>query len=154
MNTWSAGILADISTAVHLGIVGLTKNAFAANSSGVLQLQQTPWETSGLEVSNRKHRLSQLQQHYYHPQHSNHNPNLRISHHIQLNEYLTPIDTRNDQETIPKIQELKRLLYRHPQYHSNPDVLIKCATLCSFNGDNTLLDEWLERFRTLDAISK
>jgi transposase-like protein len=67
-----------------------------------------------------------------------------------------PIDRMNDrgQETMPKIQELKRLMYKYPQCHSNPDVVIKCATLSSFNGDNTLLDEWLERFRTVDAISK
>jgi hypothetical protein len=67
-----------------------------------------------------------------------------------------PIDTRNNQgtlseETILKIQELKKLMYK---YHSNPDAFVKCATYYSTNGDNTLLDEWLERFRTFDAISK
>jgi hypothetical protein len=77
-------------------------------------------------------------------------PNERIS---------QPIDTRNNQgtlseETILEIQELKRLMYKYPQYHSNPDVVIKCVTHFSINGDNTLLDEWLERFRTIDAISK
>jgi transposase-like protein len=64
-----------------------------------------------------------------------------------------PIDRKEDQGTqhLFKIQEFKRLVYK---YHPNPDVIIKCATLSSFNGDNTLLDEWLERFRTIDAIRK
>ena len=63
-----------------------------------------------------------------------------------------PIDTRNDQgtlsqETMLKIQELKRLVYRYPQYYSNPDAVIKCATYWSINGDNTVLDEILENLR-------
>jgi hypothetical protein len=57
------------------------------------------------------------------------------------------------QETILKIAELKRLVYRHPIF-SNPDVVIKCATYFSINGDNTILDEKLERLRSIDAISK
>jgi hypothetical protein len=76
-----------------------------------------------------------------------------------LNERISePIHKTNDQgtpqESILKIQELKRLLYRYPQCYSNPDVILKCAAFYSVNGDNTLLDEWLERFRTVDAISK
>jgi hypothetical protein len=46
------------------------------------------------------------------------------------------------------IQELKRLMYEYPQYHSNPDAVIRCVTY-SINGDNNLLDEWLERFRMI-----
>jgi DNA-directed RNA polymerase subunit RPC12/RpoP len=70
-----------------------------------------------------------------------------------------PIDRMNDrgllsQETMPKIQELKMLMYKYPQCYSNPDVVIKCATHLSINGDNTLLDEWLERFRIIEAINK
>jgi hypothetical protein len=42
------------------------------------------------------------------------------------------------------IQELK-----NPQYHSNPDAIIRCVTSYSINGDNNLLDEWLERFRMI-----
>ncbi|MGC1931022.1 MAG: hypothetical protein WA667_18790 [Candidatus Nitrosopolaris sp.] len=65
-----------------------------------------------------------------------------------------PIHTTNDQvtlsqETILKIQELKRLMYKYPQYHSNPDAFVKCATFYSINGNSTLLDEWLERFRII-----
>ena len=70
-----------------------------------------------------------------------------------------PIDTTNDQgtlsqETILKIQELKRLVYKYPQCHSNPDGVIKCVTYFSINGDNTLLGEKLEQLRSIDAISK
>jgi hypothetical protein len=67
-----------------------------------------------------------------------------------------PIHKTNDQgplsqETMPKIQELKRLMYK---YHSNPDAFVRCATFYSSSGDNSLLDEWLERFRNIDANSK
>jgi hypothetical protein len=59
-----------------------------------------------------------------------------------------PIDTSNDegtlsQETILKIQELQRLVYRYPIY-SNSDGVIKCVTYFSINGDNTILDENVE----------
>ncbi|MGC2682506.1 MAG: hypothetical protein WA323_11600 [Candidatus Nitrosopolaris sp.] len=71
-----------------------------------------------------------------------------------------PIETRDDQgtlsqDTIIKIQELKRLVYKYAQYHYNPDGVIKCVTHFSIiNGYHTLLDEKLEQLRTLDAISK
>jgi hypothetical protein len=69
------------------------------------------------------------------------------------------IDTTNghgaiSQETILKIQEFKRLMYKYSQYHLNPDGFIKCVTYLSINGDNTLLDEKLEQLRSIDAISK
>ena len=70
-----------------------------------------------------------------------------------------PMNTTNDhgtpsQETVLKIQEFKRLVYRHPIF-SNPDMVIQCVTHFSIiNGDNTLLDEKLEQLRALDAISK
>jgi hypothetical protein len=72
---------------------------------------------------------------------------------------IRPVESTKDEgtlseETMLKIQGLRRLMYKYPQYHSNPDVILKCATHFSINGDNTLLDEWLERFHTLDAISK
>jgi hypothetical protein len=67
-----------------------------------------------------------------------------------------PIHKTNDQgplsqETPIKIQELTRLMYK---YHSNPDAFVRCATFYSSNGDTSLLDEWLERFRNIDANSK
>jgi hypothetical protein len=69
-----------------------------------------------------------------------------------------PIEKTNhqgtlSQETIIKIQELKRLLYRYPIF-SNPDGIIKCVIHFSINGDNTILDEKLEQLRNIDAISK
>jgi hypothetical protein len=57
--------------------------------------------------------------------------------------------TTLSQETILKIQELKRLVYRYAQYYRNPDAIIKCATFWSINGDNMILDEMLERLRMI-----
>ncbi|MGB6533626.1 MAG: hypothetical protein WBF33_36540 [Candidatus Nitrosopolaris sp.] len=67
-----------------------------------------------------------------------------------------PIHTTNDQvtlsqETMLKIQELKRLMYKYPQYHSNPDAFVKCATFYSINGDNTILDEMLQNLRMISS---
>jgi hypothetical protein len=63
-------------------------------------------------------------------------------------------DHGSPEETMLKIQELKRLLYRYPIF-SNPDVIIKCVTHFSIiNGDNTLLDEKLEQLRSIDVNSR
>src|SRR5262249_14307516 len=56
--------------------------------------------------------------------------------------------TTLSQETILKIQELKRLIYRYSQYHHNPSAVVYYCN----NGDNTLLDEKLEQLRSIDAI--
>ena len=56
------------------------------------------------------------------------------------------------QETRLKIAELKRLVYRYPQYHYNPNAVIKWATYCSNDGDNTFLDEKLEQLRMIDSV--
>jgi hypothetical protein len=56
------------------------------------------------------------------------------------------------QET--KLMELKMLVHKYPQYFRNPDTIIGCATFYSIQGDNTLLDEWLERLHGIDAIGK
>ena len=58
------------------------------------------------------------------------------------------------QETIQKIQELKRLMNKYPQYHTNPDGIIRLAIYNSINGDNTLLDDKLEQLRTIDSLAK
>lgn len=68
------------------------------------------------------------------------------------------IDTSNDegnlsQETILKIEELKRRIYGYSQYHHNPGAIINCIVYYCNNGDNTLLDEKLEQLRRIDAIS-
>ncbi len=58
------------------------------------------------------------------------------------------------QETILKIEELKRLVNKYAQYHRNPGAVINCIIYYCSNGDNTLLDEKLEQLRSIDAISK
>jgi len=57
-------------------------------------------------------------------------------------------------ETILKMEELKRLIYRYPQYHHNPSAVINCIVYYCNNGDDTLLNEKLEQLRRIDAISK
>ena len=55
------------------------------------------------------------------------------------------------QHTVVKIEELKRLVYKYPQYQNNdPDGIIKWAVLCSINGDNRFLNEKLEQLRSID----
>jgi hypothetical protein len=68
-------------------------------------------------------------------------------------------DTTDDEETTItlshesklKIEELKRLVYKYPQYHINPDAVIKWAIYCCNDGDNTFLDEKLEQLRMFDS---
>jgi hypothetical protein len=69
------------------------------------------------------------------------------------------MNTTNDEETttlsretILKIEELKRLIYRYSQYHHNPGAVINCIVYYCNNGDNTLLDEKLEQLRSIDAV--
>ena len=62
--------------------------------------------------------------------------------------------TTLSQETILKIEELKRLIDRYSRYHHNPAAVINCIIYYCNNGDNTLLDEKLEQLRSIDAISK
>jgi hypothetical protein len=60
--------------------------------------------------------------------------------------------TTLSQETMLKIEELKRLIYKYPQYHRNPGAVINCIIYYCNNDDNTLLDEKLEQLRSIDAI--
>ena len=46
------------------------------------------------------------------------------------------------------------LVYKYPQYHTNPDAIIRLAIYNSINGDNTLLDDKLEQLRTIDSLAK
>jgi len=62
--------------------------------------------------------------------------------------------TTLSQETILKIEELKRLVYRYAQYYRNPDAIIKCATYWSINGDNMILDEMLEKLRMISSFMR
>jgi hypothetical protein len=68
------------------------------------------------------------------------------------------MSTRDDEETttlsretILKIEELKRLIYRYSQYHHNPSAVVNCIIYYCNNGDNTLLDEKLEQLRNIDS---
>ena|SRR5215469_13566045 len=54
------------------------------------------------------------------------------------------------QDTIVKIQELKRLVYKYPHYCANPDGIIRLAVYNSSKGDNTLIDGKLAQLRTID----
>ena len=59
--------------------------------------------------------------------------------------------TTLSQETRLKIEELKRLLYKYPQYHYNPAAVIACVIHFCNEGDNSFLDEKLEQLRLLDT---
>jgi hypothetical protein len=54
------------------------------------------------------------------------------------------------QDNIVKIEELKRLMNKHPQYHPNPEGIIRLLIFNSINGDNTPLDQKLEQLRFID----
>jgi hypothetical protein len=54
-----------------------------------------------------------------------------------------------------KLEELKRLAYKFPQFHNNsPDEIVKWAIYSSSNGDNKFLDEMLEQLRTIASLAK
>jgi hypothetical protein len=53
-------------------------------------------------------------------------------------------------ETIQKIEELKGLMNKYPQYHPNPDGIIRWA---SIKGNNRFLDEKLEQLRRIDSLA-
>ena len=70
-----------------------------------------------------------------------------------------PQHTMDDQSSLSqgkilKIDELKRLMNKYPQYHTNPDAIIRLAIYNSINGDNTLLDQKLEQLRSIDSLAK
>lgn len=59
------------------------------------------------------------------------------------------------QETIRKIDDLKRLVYKYREYQNNdPDEIVKWAIYCSSNGDNKFLDEKLKQLLTIDSLAK
>jgi hypothetical protein len=69
------------------------------------------------------------------------------------------VDTTDDEETTTilsqetrlKIEELKRLLYKYPQYHYNPAAVVACVIHFCNDDDNSFLDEKLEQLRLLDT---
>lgn len=54
-------------------------------------------------------------------------------------------------ETRLKIEELKRLIYKYPEYRSNPGVVIACVVHFCNEGDNSFLEEKLEQLRRIDS---
>jgi|SRR5215510_8889194 len=65
------------------------------------------------------------------------------------------IHGRLSPETILKIEQLKRLVYKYPQYQNNdPDGITRWVIYNSINGDYTLLDTKLEQLRTIDSLAK
>jgi len=51
-----------------------------------------------------------------------------------------------------KLEELKRLVYKYPQFHNNgPDEIVVYAAYWSLNDDNKFLDEILEELRSIDS---
>jgi hypothetical protein len=57
------------------------------------------------------------------------------------------------QDTIMKIQELKRLVYKYTQFHNNdPDQIVRLVVYYCINGDNTLLDQKLAQLHRLDGL--
>jgi len=55
------------------------------------------------------------------------------------------------QETIAKLEELKRLVYKYPQFHNiDPDKIVRWAVHGAISGDNTFLDEKLKQLVSLD----
>jgi hypothetical protein len=54
-------------------------------------------------------------------------------------------------ETRLKIAELKRLVYKYPQYHSNPGGVISCVIHFCNEGDNSILNDKLEQLRMIDS---
>jgi hypothetical protein len=57
-------------------------------------------------------------------------------------------DLKYSEET--KLKELKRLVYKYPQYCPNAGEIITWVSYSSANGDNRILDEKLEQLRTID----
>ena len=58
--------------------------------------------------------------------------------------------TTLSQSAIQRIQECKVLMNKYPQYHTNPDAIIRLAIYNSINGDYTLLDDKLKQLRIID----
>jgi hypothetical protein len=84
---------------------------------------------------------------------------LRISQH-SLSAIHRPLpsvhDQRNgglSQEIMAKIEELKRLMNKYTQYHTNQDDIIRLAIFNSINGDDTLLDGKLEQLRSIESLA-
>jgi hypothetical protein len=72
-------------------------------------------------------------------------------------EMSNPTKTSNywgiSEEAMPKIVELTRLLFRHPDTFPNPDIIIQGAKHFCMMGDNSFLEEKLAYLSSVDAIT-
>jgi hypothetical protein len=123
-------------------------HAISADSMGnfqhrVLQ-QQTPFQSTPRALS-----LPSTSQPQPQPQGVLSYPTDRISEPIEKTNHQGPIS----QETLLKIQEVKKLVNQYPQ-DSGADAFVKCATFYSSNGDNTILDEMLQNLRMISNFRK
>ena len=102
---------------------------------------------------------------YHHPQYQQHAPSPSISlpslptPATQDVSTLQPMNTTNDvgtlsQETMQKIQELKRLVYSNPLYFPNPDAYLKSIIYFCNDGNNSFLDEKLEELRMINNLMR
>jgi len=57
------------------------------------------------------------------------------------------------QDTLVKIDELRRLINKYLNYHMNPDAIIQWAIHSSLNGNNTFLDDKVEQLPSLDSYN-
>jgi hypothetical protein len=81
---------------------------------------------------------------------------------VETSQYFTgpihrPSDDQNygnDLSQKTKLGELKRLVYKYPQFHNNsPDEIVRWAIYWSSNGDDTILDDLLEQLRSIDRLA-
>jgi hypothetical protein len=57
-------------------------------------------------------------------------------------------------ETKRKIDDLTRLMDKYPQFHNNPNGIIRWAINGAVKGDNKFLDEKLKQLLTIDSLAK
>lgn len=87
-------------------------------------------------------------------------PTPTVDHQQQINNNGTttpaptkPTTNNMSEDTISKIVELKRGMWRHPNVFSNPDEVIQYVKYFCLNGDNKFLDERLEQLRMFEAAT-
>jgi hypothetical protein len=79
---------------------------------------------------------------------------------LGISQYSPTIDEQRygsglPQDAIQKIQELKRLLNKYPQYHDNgPDEILRWVVHGAINSNNKFLDEMLEQLPSIDSLAK
>jgi hypothetical protein len=127
-------------------------HAISADSMGDfrprgLQQQQTPFQSIQTPRALSLPSTSQAQPQ---PQGVLSYPPDRISEPIEKTNHQGPIS----QETLLKIQEVKRLVNQYPQDSGADAFVRRCATFYSINGDNTILDEMLQNLRMISNFRK